>query len=80
MSLAWCTGRAKNGREKEPNHLLQVSKRKPFTKSDLMKNILPDSAVLAAGRCIGFLAVMALAAISMNRVSEGVTVRAAPAA
>ena len=52
----------------------------PFTKSDLMKSILPDSAVLAVNRCIGSVAVMALAVISLNRVSEGVTVRAAPAA
>jgi hypothetical protein len=35
----------------------------PFTKSDLMKSILPDSAALAASRCIGFVAVMALAAL-----------------
>ena len=34
----------------------------PFTKSDLMKSILPDSAVLAVNRCIGFIAVMVLAA------------------
>jgi len=52
----------------------------PFTKSDLMKSILPDSAVLAVNRCIGSVAVMALAVISLNRVSGGVTVRAAPAA
>ena len=35
----------------------------PFTKSDLMKSILPDSAALAASRCIGFVAFMALAAL-----------------
>ena len=35
----------------------------PFTKSDLMKSILPDSAALAASRCIGFVAVMVLAAL-----------------
>src|SRR5580700_4663737 len=35
----------------------------PFTKSNLMKSILPDSAVLAATRWIGFVAVMVLAAL-----------------
>src|ERR1700719_2109998 len=35
----------------------------PFIKSDLMKSILPHSAVLAVSRCIGFVAVMALAAL-----------------
>src|SRR6202030_4094663 len=35
----------------------------PFIKSDLMKSILPDSAVLAVNRCIGFVAVMVLAAL-----------------
>ena len=35
----------------------------PFIKSDLMKSILPDSAALAASRCIGFVAFMALAAL-----------------
>ena len=35
----------------------------PFTKSDLMRSILPDSAVLDINRCIGFVAVMALAAL-----------------
>jgi len=35
----------------------------PFTKSDLMKSIFNHSAVLAASRCIGFVAVMALAAL-----------------
>jgi hypothetical protein len=35
----------------------------PFTKSDLLKSILSDSAVLAASRCIGFVAVMVLAAL-----------------
>ena len=35
----------------------------PFTKNDLMKSILPDSAVLAVNRCIGFVAVMVLAAL-----------------
>ena len=34
----------------------------PFTKSDLMKSIFSDSVVLAASRCIGFLAAMILAA------------------
>jgi tetratricopeptide (TPR) repeat protein len=34
-----------------------------FTKSDLMKSILPDSAVLNINRYIGFVAVMALAAL-----------------
>jgi tetratricopeptide (TPR) repeat protein len=35
----------------------------PFTKSDLMKSIFSDSAVFAASRCIGFVALMALAAL-----------------
>src|ERR1700693_933622 len=35
----------------------------PYIKSDLMKSILPDSAVLAVNRCIGFVAVMVLAAL-----------------
>ena len=35
----------------------------PFTESDLMKSIFSDSAVLAASRCIGFLAAMILAAL-----------------
>ena len=35
----------------------------PFTKRDFMKSILPDSAVLDINRCIGFVAVMALAAL-----------------
>ena len=35
----------------------------PFTKSDLMKSILHDSAALDINRCIGFVAVMALAAL-----------------
>ena len=35
----------------------------PVTKSDLVKNIFSDSAVLAANRCIGFVAVMVLAAL-----------------
>jgi tetratricopeptide (TPR) repeat protein len=34
-----------------------------FTKSDLMKSIFSDSAVLAASRSIGFVAVMVLAAL-----------------
>ena len=39
------------------------AKENPFTKRDFMKSILPDSAVLAATRCIGFVAVMVLAAL-----------------
>src|ERR1700692_1295780 len=35
----------------------------PFTKSDLMKSILRDSAVLDIHRCIGLVAVMAPAAL-----------------
>jgi hypothetical protein len=35
----------------------------PYTKSDLMESILPDSAALAASRCIGFVAFLALAAL-----------------
>jgi hypothetical protein len=87
MSLACCTSRTKNGREKETADLRRIkltyhrsATENPFTKSDLMKSIVSDSAVLAVNRCIGFVAVMALAAISQNRVSAGVTVRAAPPA
>ena len=59
----------KNGKERRPQirrfKLIyhRSATENPFTKSDLMKSILPDSAVLDINRCIGFVAVMALAAL-----------------
>jgi hypothetical protein len=60
----------KNGRGRRPAELEESNSpyytsaiANSFTKSDLMKSILSDSAVLAARRCIGFVSVMVLAAL-----------------
>jgi tetratricopeptide (TPR) repeat protein len=70
MLLACCTSRAKEWERTETADLKRIKltyhtsvTENPFTKSDLMKSILSDSAVLAARRCIGFVTVMVLAAL-----------------
>src|SRR6201984_1567506 len=69
MSPACCTSRPKEWEKKGDCKLKKIkltyhtSTENPLTKSDLMKSILSDSAVLAANRCIGFVAVMVLAAL-----------------
>jgi hypothetical protein len=70
MSLACCTSRIKEWERTETPNLEELNspikrqqQKTHFTKSDLMKSIFSDSAVLAASRCIGFVAVMVLAAL-----------------
>jgi len=70
MSLACCTSRTKEWERTETADLKELNspikrqqQKTEFTKSDLMKSILSDSAVLAASRCIGFVAVMVLATL-----------------
>ena len=70
MSLACCTSRTKEWERTETADLKELNspikrqqQKTEFTKSDLMKSILSDSAVLVASRCIGFVAVMVLAAL-----------------
>jgi len=70
MSLACCTSRTKEWERTETADLKELNspikrqqQKTEFTKSDLMKSILSDSAVLAVSRCIGFVAVMVLATL-----------------
>jgi hypothetical protein len=69
MSLGYCTSKRKEGECAESPDLEELNlpitrqHRKPITKSDLMKSIVSYSAVLTPSRFVGFVAVMALAAL-----------------